>query len=140
MGRETHPSRCSCAIEPIRMRRVQRRSGSSQGEGLMNRLFLLAGFLALAAIVLGTHVQAEDKDSKFEISKFMKKSHGKDGLRAKITKAVLNEKDYDSAKEVAKEWLTEAQKLTKATPPKGETASWEKRAGDYCKTVKALAD
>src|SRR5262249_54640489 len=104
------------------------------------RLFLLTGALIMGVALAGTVVQAEDKDSKFEISEFMKKSHGKAGLRQKITTAVLKEKDYDSAKEIAKEWLTEAQKLSKATPPKGGKDAWEKTATAYCKQVKALSD
>src|SRR5262245_44903988 len=106
----------------------------------MTRLFLLTGALIMAVVLASTAVQAEDKDSKFEIGDFMKKSHGKAGLRAKITTAVLKEKDYDSAKEVAKEWLAEAQKLAKATPPKGGKDAWEKVATAYCKQVKALSD
>lgn len=106
----------------------------------MNRLFLLTGALIMGVALAGTVVQADEKDSKFDIGEFMKKSHGKAGLRQKITTAVLKEKDFDSAKEVAKEWLTEAQKLSKATPPKGEKAAWERTATAYCKQVKALSD
>src|SRR5262252_3272180 len=106
----------------------------------MNRLFLLTGALIVGVALAGTVVQADEKDSKFEISDFMKKSHGKAGLRAKVTAAVVKEKDFDAAKAVAKEWLTEAQKLSKATPPKGDKEAWEKVATAYCKNVKALSD
>jgi cytochrome c556 len=105
----------------------------------MNRLFVLAGLLALAVIVAGTGVQAEDKDKTPSIKELMQKMHGKKGFRAAVPKEI-KDKDWDTAAKDAKAWFTCAQALTKATPKKGEKEDFTKLATTYCKTVKTLLD
>lgn len=105
----------------------------------MNRLFVLAGMLALAVIIGSAGIQAEEKDKAPSIKVIMKKTHGKDGLRGAVSKDIKG-KDWDAATKDAKEWFEHAQALTKAKPKKGEKESWEKLSGTYCKTVKTLVD
>ncbi len=103
----------------------------------MNRLFALAGALALGVIVTGANVKAED-DKIPDISEIMQKTHGKEGLRGSVTKAVKASEWDDAAKEV-KDWLKLGDALAKNKPEKGETASWKKLTTSYNKTLKSLS-
>lgn len=102
----------------------------------MNRLFLLAGAIVLAAVA-GTSVRAEDEGKGTPTKAIMKKVHGKGGLQSKVS-AALKEKKSDEAAEAAKEWFELAKALTKNPCKKGDGESWKKLTGTYCVCVKTL--
>src|SRR5262245_35453083 len=107
----------------------------------MNRIITLVGAFALA-VIMTSAVLAEDekgkKEKPFNVKAFMKKAHAKEeSYRADISAAIKG-KDWDKAGTIGKEWFTNAQKLTKIEPKKGDKESWEKLSGTYCKTVKTL--
>ena len=78
-------------------------------------------------------------DKKVTIKGIMKTAHSGDkSLKAKVTKAA-KAKDWDEAETAAKEWVKHAEALSKATPTKGEDASWKKLTASYEKQVKAVA-
>jgi len=108
----------------------------------MSRVYALAGALALAVVLAGTAVQAED-DKIPSISDIMKKAHGKEGLRSTVSKD-LKEKEWESALKTAKEWKSLSEALVKNKAPKGESESWKKQTATYDKTlgtlVKAIED
>src|SRR3954470_6330458 len=105
----------------------------------MNRLYVLAGALAVAVIVAGVRAEEDKKDKaeKPTIKKIMKDAHGGSGLRALIIKS-LKEDDFATAGKAAKTWVELADTLAKSKPPKGEAASWKKLTDSYTKTVKSL--
>jgi cytochrome c556 len=109
----------------------------------MNRMYVLAGALALAVVVTAS-VQAEDdkdkKDGKVpSIKKIMQATHSKTGFRAKYQQAVKGG-DWEKAEKIAKDWLTCAENLAKNEPPKGEKQDWEKMAKNYTKAVKNIEE
>lgn len=107
----------------------------------MYRWFGLGGLLALAAIVFGVRVQAEDRkdDKPKDIGEIMKKAHAGDGaLKTAVTKA-LKAKDYKKAGEPMKAWVAIASHLGSFTPPRGGEKSWKKQSEKYGSDVKALA-
>jgi len=108
----------------------------------MSRVYAFVGALALAVILTGAAVKAED-DKVPTIKEIMKKAHGKEGLKASVTKDI-KEKDWESALKTAKEWKTLSEALAKNKAPKGEAESWKKMTGTYSKTldtlVKAIED
>jgi hypothetical protein len=115
----------------------------------MYRLFVLAGLLALAVIVSGAQVQAEDKDKKDKdtkkadkpksIEEIMEKAHaGDDAFRAAVAKAV-KEGDFKAAAAPMKAWGALAPHLGSFKPPQGDKKSWDKLTKQYAEQVKALA-
>jgi cytochrome c556 len=104
----------------------------------MSRVYVLAGAVALAVVLVGATVQADDKDVP-TISDIMKKAHGKDGLRGSITKSI-KEKNWDEAAKTVKEWEMLSTSLEKNKQPKGEAGSWKMKTTTYSKTLKTLED
>ena len=105
----------------------------------MNRLRMLTGLLAAAVVLVGASVQAK-YGGDFDIGEFMKKANApKNSYRTKMAKMV-KDMDWGEATKMSKEWFDHAQKFTKATPPKGDKAAFEKLATNYCKTVKGLTE
>jgi cytochrome c556 len=107
----------------------------------MNRLYVLAGALALAVLVTAT-VQADDEKDKKKvptIKEIMKATHGKNGFRAKYEKAYKDENWKEAAK-LAKDWEACAENLAKNTPPEGSKEDFEKQANAYVKNLKTLEE
>jgi len=114
----------------------------------MQRLFVLAGVVALAVLVAG--VRAEDKDDKEvkddkkdekpkNIKAFMKKAHaGDEAFKSVVTKAA-KDKEYDTAATALKAWVAISGSLSEFDPPKGEKEDWAKLSKKYAEDVKALA-
>jgi hypothetical protein len=103
----------------------------------MNRLFALAGALALAVIVGGTGVRADDKDLP-DIGEIMQKAHGKEGYRAFVVAAVKKEQ-WDDAAKTMKDWQKLGEALAKNKPEKGNAESWKKQTKTYNTTLKTLS-
>lgn len=104
----------------------------------MNRLFVLAGCLAVAVIVAGVRAEDDKKEEKPNIKKLMKVMHGKaPALQAKAS-AALKAKDFEKLEKVSAEWEKSATVLAKAKPTKGESESWEKLTGSYLKAIKTM--
>ncbi len=104
----------------------------------MNRMFLLTSALALAIIVSSNVIGADDKDKTPSIKEVMETAHGEAGLKAKITKGVAAE-EWDDVQAAAKDWVKQANALSKGKPTKGKAASWKKLTTAYEKNVKTLA-
>ena len=107
----------------------------------MNRLFVLAGALALGVILTAT-VQGQDGKTEKKvpsIKKVMSLTHGKTGFKSKFEKAVKAENWKEAAK-IAKDWEACAENLAKNEPPKGSKEDWEKITGSYVKTIKTLEE
>jgi hypothetical protein len=104
----------------------------------MNRLIALGGAVALAVIVAGSAVWADDKDTLPEIGDIMQKAHGKGGLRGAVTKEVKSGEWQEAAKTV-KEWQKLGDALAKNKPEKGSAESWKKHTTNYNTTLKSLA-
>jgi len=112
----------------------------------MYRLFVLAGLLALAVIVSGAPLQAEDKDKDTKkaekpksIEEIMEKAHeGDDAYRVAVTKAI-KAKDYKAAAGPMKAWSTLAPYLGSFKAPMGDQKSWKKLSKQYADQVKDLA-
>lgn len=109
----------------------------------MNRMFLLTSALALAIIVSSNVIGADDKDDKTpSIEKIMETAHGEDGkggIKAKVMMA-FKDKAWDDVQSGAKDWVKEAEALSKAKPTKGAAGSWKKLTAAYEKNVKAIAE
>jgi len=108
----------------------------------MKKLWLL-GTMALAlgllTVLTDGGVFAGDDQSPETASEIMKKTHGKTGLRNAL-KADLkaNPVDWDKAQKETKVYSELAGMLGKATPPKGEKASWEKLTKEFADTTKEM--
>ena len=108
----------------------------------MNRMFLLTSALALAVIVSSKAVQAEDKDKAPSVKDVMETLHGevgKGGLKAKVTTA-FKDKAWDDVQAGAKDWVKQADALSKGKPARGGEASWKKLTTAYEKNAQALAE
>ena len=110
----------------------------------MVRLFVLAGLLALAVLVFGTPLLAEDKDKKKDakpksIEEVMERAHAGDDAYKAVVTAALKSGDFDKAAAPMKAWSALAPHLGRFDPPKGDKASWKKLAKQYGEQVKALA-
>src|SRR5258708_2985646 len=105
----------------------------------MFRLFALAGVLAVAVVVSGAAVQAQD-DKTPTTKEIMAKLHkGKGSLRGK-GQGEHKGKKWDDAAENVKTWVTLATALAKNEAKKGEKDSWKKLTEGYEKAVKSLAE
>ena len=106
----------------------------------MNRMFLLTSALALAIIVSGSVFGADDKSPSIkEVMEALHGEDGKGGIKAKVTTA-LKDKAWDNVQAGAKDWVKQAEALSKSKPTKGSTASWKKLTTAYEKNATALAE
>ena len=106
----------------------------------MNRMFLLTSVLALGVIVSSNVVGADDKNPS--IKEVMDTVHGEDGkggIKAKVTMA-FKDKAWDDVQSGAKDWVKQADALSKGKPSRGGEASWKKLTTAYEKNAQALAD
>lgn len=92
----------------------------------------LVAILATYGTAVSAHVAAD-----VPVSEVMKKSFGKDGLKAKVTAAVKGEK-WDEATSLAKEWVELGAALGMNSPPKGDPASWEKQCKAFATNTKNI--
>ena len=105
----------------------------------MNRMLFLAGALALAVLVSSSVVKAEDKDDKeAPIKAFMTKAHGEEGIKDKVTEGYKSE-EWANVSKAAKEWVKQAEGLSKMKQPRGGAESWKKMTTAYVKNVKDVA-
>jgi len=110
----------------------------------MQRLFVLAGALALALAVVVTGVKAEDKDEKKDkpknIKEVMKKAHAGDSAFKTVVGKAIKAKDFDDdAKNAMKAWVAIGSALGEFDPPRGEKESWTKQTKKYAEDLKKLA-
>lgn len=107
----------------------------------MNRWFVLAGALMLAIVLTTTADAQGDKDKKVPtIKQIMKTANaGKNCLKAKYEKA-FEDKNWDDAAKIAKDWEACAENLVKNKPAKGDKEDWEKASNAYTKAVKTIAE
>jgi cytochrome c556 len=108
----------------------------------MQRLFVLAGALALAVTFSAVAVAEDKKDEKKpkSIKEVMKKAHAGDtAFKAAITKAVKAKEFDDDAKSTMKAWVAIGSHLGEFDPPKGEKDSWKELTKKYAEDLKALA-
>jgi len=108
----------------------------------MKKLWLL-GTMALAlgllAVLTDGGLYAGDDQSPETASEIMKKTHGKTGLRKAIDNNLkANPVDWDKVQKDTKVYAELAGMLGKATPPKGDKASWEKLTKTFADTTKEL--
>jgi cytochrome c556 len=108
----------------------------------MKKLWLLGGMalsLGLLAVLADGGVYAGDDQSPETASEIMKKTHGKTGLRKTIEKNLkANPVDWDKVQKDSKVYAELAGMLGKATPPKGDKASWEKLTKAFADTTKEM--
>jgi len=104
----------------------------------MNRVFGLMGLLAVAVIIAGASVRAEDKDEAVVTSKIMKACFGKGGCCG-ATIAAGKKEDWETAAAKAKIFVETIENLPKGEPAKGDKAAFEKQAKAFVTKVKALA-
>jgi hypothetical protein len=98
----------------------------------MKRVALL-GCLSLVALVVGL-AHAEDKS----IKEIMKSSHqGADSFLGKAKAATGKKGNLADLAKITKDWLKDAEALSKATPSKGDKESWAKLTKAYTDNVKA---
>jgi len=108
----------------------------------MKKLWLLGTMaLALGLLTVLTEggVYADGDQSPETASEIMKKTHGKTGLRKAIEKSLkANPVDWDKTQKDTKVYAELAGMLGKATPSKGDKASWEKLTKAFADTTKEL--
>ena len=102
----------------------------------------VATVLAVAVVAVSTPTRAEEKKDSPTVSEIMKKAHGKAGILGDLKGAVpkKGEPKFDVVKEKSAELLPLAEALAKASPKKGEKASWDKLTKSYVDNVKSLVD
>lgn len=106
----------------------------------MNRLYVLAGAMALAVLVSATAQGQDEKKKKTPtIKRVMALTHGKNGFKGKFEAAVKDTK-WEDATKIAKDWEKCAENLAKNEPPKGEKEDWEKASKEYVKLTKDLIE
>ena len=106
----------------------------------MNRMFLLTSALALAIIVSGSVFGADDKSPSIkEVMEALHGEDGKGGIKAKVTTA-FKDKAWDDVQAGAKDWVKQAESLSKGKPTKGSEASWKKLTTAYEKNAQALTE
>jgi cytochrome c556 len=121
-------------FERIRNWEFRTRTGSTQGEGLMNRLLALTGVLALAILVSSSVIAAEDG---VKTGAIMKACFGKNGL-CKSCIDSAKAKEWEAAGKTAKEFYKCIENLPKGDPKKGDKEDFQKKAKEFVKRVKAL--
>jgi cytochrome c553 len=100
----------------------------------MKKLLCLA--VVTAAVGIGGHVTAEDKDKpKYKIEQIMEKAHkgGKDSLRAKVLAGKAEKEDLTLLVELYTE-------LGKNTPPKGTKEAWKKKTEAVLSAAKKVKE
>jgi len=90
----------------------------------MYRLFVLAGLLAVAGLVVGVRVQAQDKDKATKkadkpksIEEIMEKAHAGDDAFREIVKQGIKSKDFKKASTALKAWSALAPSWAVSTRP-----------------------
>jgi hypothetical protein len=106
----------------------------------MNRLLVALGLVLLTGAALAVNASWAEDDKDVSIKAIMAKAHkGGDALLSKLDKAVKSDAaDWDVIQKQSKELVDLGTALGKATPPKGEKASWEKLTKSYVDTAKDL--
>jgi len=100
-------------------------------------LFAALGTAAVA-LALGHPASAGQKAEKKSIKEIMQAGHkGADAQKARVTEAVKAAK-WDDAQKAAKELADNGALLPKATPKRGDAASWEEKSKKYAENTKAL--
>jgi hypothetical protein len=100
----------------------------------MKKLLCLA--VVAAAVGIGGHVAAEDKDKpKFKIETIMEKAHkgGPDSLRNKVLAGKASKDDLKMLVDLYEE-------LGKNTPPKGTKESWKKKTDAVLAAAKKVKE
>jgi hypothetical protein len=108
---------------------------------MWTRVALLAALgTAAVALSLGHPVAAGQKEEKKSIKEIMQAAHkGADAQKTLVTAAIKDGK-WEDAQKSAKELADNGALLPKATPKRGDAASWEERSKKYAETTKALYD
>jgi hypothetical protein len=99
-----------------------------------------AGVLALAALLAWLNGPAGAQGEKSELRDTMKKiGDGSSGLFTKLGRELRDEEPaWDNARKMTREIIRLGGTLSKATPPKGDKASWDKFVKGFTADVAAL--